>query len=413
MLESQGSSLIAFICAALFATSLSFLFIPKSDFYCKISMPLVVTSLQIVYAVLIARIWRIHKTSCLALVDRSESMVVDYMSFVDCFAGWRNQRSQSNNDSTFVKKGVTSAHLARVVAFITTPQILLQILSLTVQPQKVYLDLNYDESIGRTECTATDSSGNALSYWKSIQTYGTLFLVLTSILASILSNLGRDLTSLFNEAKNLKGALLISNILMLFFLGMILVLDEETTLSPNIEYIVRIAMVVSTMTNLVIRTMLPKFRMIWRGDTIILPSNNWRDALNGGALIEVTDTSRMNSTPGHKGASDGSVNENNIPENNEDTETRNNKDSIRSRIGHHSASSPPIVIRNEEAPPTNLLVRLKENEYLFREINSLTMSGQPVPQALWEKARFANLSLGEVFQKRVQFDWATENEEHL
>lgn len=63
MLLTQGSFLALFLVAALIATVATFLLEPRNQLYCNIGIPLVLTSTQLLYAISLGRLWRIHAIS--------------------------------------------------------------------------------------------------------------------------------------------------------------------------------------------------------------------------------------------------------------------------------------------------------------------------------------------------------------
>lgn len=265
---TQGCFLIVFLLAALVATVSSFLLEPKNTAYCQAGAPIVLISLQLVFAITIGRLWRINAVISPLLMNtlRHER-------------GWKTQLLRWARKCTFqtpplvsrrfvhksvqLRRQITWHQLALVVALFTLPQVIIQVLSLVLQPRVWTVDFNEDESVGRAMCDS------AVPISQSILYYGYYSFILLMVILLVMAHATRGLPSLFNETQVIFDATVSSLVVLILGLGVIFVTRSPTT-SPGVEYFVWVLLIQSLIMNTTLRIMLPKLRMVWRNETVLV-----------------------------------------------------------------------------------------------------------------------------------------------
>ena len=290
---TQGNFLIVFLVAALVASVASFLLEPANDVYCLIQHPIIMISLHLVYAITFGRLWRINSVVSPLLVEtlrqrhhvgvwtrlytwmrrssdfvlgrssttQSDSLVSDSMAMSSSL-----RNSSSSSHPRKLRKQVTAWQLTTVIVVITLPQVVLQVLALALQPRERIDDLNADESKGRAYCASNDGD---LSIAAQIDMYG--YYAFGALILSLLlmAHATRNLPSLFNETRVIFDSAVTTLTLLVVGVGIILATEDPTT-SPAVKYMVSVAIVLSTTLNISVRIMMPKLRMVWRGETVVV-----------------------------------------------------------------------------------------------------------------------------------------------
>jgi hypothetical protein len=78
-----------------------------------------------------------------------------------------------------------------------------------------------------------------------------------------------QLPSLFNETKVIFETALSSIVLLVLGLGVIVVTDDPET-TPSVTYLVIVVWTLSIALNMSLRIMMPKLRMVWRNEKVIV-----------------------------------------------------------------------------------------------------------------------------------------------
>jgi 7 transmembrane sweet-taste receptor of 3 GCPR len=271
---SQGDFLLAFLFAAVLATISAFLLEPKSDAHCRLSYPLLFIPIQLMYAITVGRLWRIHAVISPLLIEHlnkgktslAQRFVesLTYISFHLSNLFIRKQKGgRSRSVAGSVKQQISQFQLALVVALFTLPQFVIQLLAFIFQPQKRVIEFNIDESVGRASC---DSGVDTA---RSLITYSFCLLVLLVVILLFMAHSSRKLPSLFNETRVIYDSTFLSVVVMCLGVGVIALTSGPDT-SPNVEYLVSLVLVLTITLNSAVRIMMPKLRMVWNGEVIIV-----------------------------------------------------------------------------------------------------------------------------------------------
>jgi cadmium resistance protein CadD (predicted permease) len=261
---TQGYFLIVFLVAALVLVVASFLFEPKNDFYCNASFPIVLISAQLLYAITIGRLWRINAVISPLLMKTLRQKkgwgrrMMDYLSSITSCEAIPRRRKPKN-----LRKQISHWQLAAVIALFTLPQVVIQVLSLILQPQSLMIQYNEDESEGRVMCDS------GLDMKASLRDYGFWVFLMLILLLLFMAQTTSQLPSLFNETKVIYESALFSIVLLLMGLGVIVVTDDPST-SPAVGYLVCVVWALSIATNTSLRIMLPKLQMVWRNEKVVV-----------------------------------------------------------------------------------------------------------------------------------------------
>jgi len=280
---SQAPFLVMSRIAAIAATLCTFLFNPKTDMYCRLRDPLVLIPLQIIYAVMIGRLWRISVVISPLLtiaIDKDKdnngprhwssmicrkffsglTKVSQIGDKISCRGGSAKRHSLSKGP---LRSKVTNFQLGKVVLLFTIPQIVIQILALVLQPSQLAVTYNNDLSVGRTVCSPQDTNASSLSVW------GWYILLLFFLLILFLAYESRMLPSLFNETPAIFNTVLTSIIVIAVGLATIR-LSESPTTSPDVAYLLRVLIVMTMTLTVSLRIMLPKIRLARSGKPILI-----------------------------------------------------------------------------------------------------------------------------------------------
>ncbi len=262
---SQGRFLILFEVAGLWASASAVLLEPKNDVYCNLYNPMIFVPLQLLFSITIGRLWRIQAVISPLLVRKLHQERSFARRFGNAMSDATScscmKRGRQNHSSP--RRTVTSHQLARVVALFTLPQIILQIVGGILNPDAVTIDFNASESVGRQICESRVHS------WQDFRTYSVFLLLLLFIVLLAVSYACRQLPSLLNETSSISNSTIESLIALIIGFAVIAITDAPTT-SPDISYLVSVLMVLTLTLNSTWRIMLPKLRMVWRGETVVI-----------------------------------------------------------------------------------------------------------------------------------------------
>jgi hypothetical protein len=256
---SQAPFLVVYLLAALVATASSVLFQPRSDLWCRLARPLVFISMQLFYSVTLGRLWRVHAVVSPLLKNRLQRARSSKRGFGGRFSAMTCCPSRRVS----LRKEISNSKVVGIVAMCTLPQIVLQVLGLVLQPAVKSIEYNEDESVGRCVCD------DGVKIQKSIQFYSLCVLGILVLVLLIMAHIARQLPSLLNESRVIYDSTLSSVLLMILGIGVIAVTNSPTT-SPNVSYMVYVILVLSSTLNSSLRIMLPKLKMAWNGQVILV-----------------------------------------------------------------------------------------------------------------------------------------------
>jgi hypothetical protein len=258
---SQVDFLVVFLVSALIATVSAFLLQPKNDLYCQIRLPMILIPIQVMYSITLGRLWRISAViSPLLLEHYRKSMKhnVWQARLVRWFA-----RIRCGDKKQGLRRTVSSTRLALVVVCFAFPQVVFQACSAWLQPQHRVTDLNEDESLGRARCS------NGMSPSKSILNYGIAALVVLILTLLVMAFSSRKLPSLFNETAIIYSTAF-DSIYLLILGSVIIAVTNDMSTSQDMEYFVWIMAILSITLGSSLRVMLPKLKMVWKGETVVV-----------------------------------------------------------------------------------------------------------------------------------------------
>lgn len=269
---SQGDFLIVFLICALASTISSFLLVPKNDTYCRISHPLILIPIQLMYAITVGRLWRIHAVISPLLLEHInkgrpglterfvEAITILSFKMLNLFVCKKEKRRKNSGG---VKQQISQFQLALVVTLFTLPQVVMQLVALLIQPLKREIDFNEDGSSGRATC----SSGVPPS--QDLMMYSFLLLFLLVVILLVMAHSSRKLPSLFNETRVIYDSTFLSMVLFLLGGGVVALTNRPGT-SPDVQYLVTLVLLLSITLQSAVRIMVPKFKMVWKNETVIV-----------------------------------------------------------------------------------------------------------------------------------------------
>ena len=263
---SQGNFLIVFLLAGLWASVAAILLEPKNDVYCNLVNPMIFVPLQLMFSITIGRLWRIQAVVSPLLIRKlkqERSFANRFgraMGDFTTFAWWHRQRSSKTN----VRRTISSRQLARVVSLFTLPQVIMQIVGGSLHPDEATIDFNENESIGRQICESRIDNP-----WRDFRTYSVILLLLLFIILLVVSYACRKLPSLLNETSSISNSTIESLVALVIGFA-IIAITESPSSSPDIAYLVSVLMVLTLTLNSTWRIMLPKLRMVWRGENVVI-----------------------------------------------------------------------------------------------------------------------------------------------
>jgi hypothetical protein len=260
---SQAPFLLVFLLAALTATVSSVLCEPRNDLWCNLSQPLVMIPLQLFYAITLGRLWRIHAVVSPLLRDRIHRSTAKRETD-GCFGRlWQKTSLFKSNGPRNFRKVVSPAKVVWIVLICTIPQVILQVISWNLQPHSKVVVYNEDQSIGRCICD------DGMDSVHSIQNYSYYLLLLLVLCLLLMAHVSRKLPSLLNESTVIYDTTLVSVLLGVLGFGVNAATAGPTT-SPDVAYMIRIFVVLSITLNSALRIMVPKLRMVWSNQVILV-----------------------------------------------------------------------------------------------------------------------------------------------
>ncbi|KAG7366843.1 7 transmembrane sweet-taste receptor of 3 GCPR domain containing protein [Nitzschia inconspicua] len=253
---SQAPFLVVFLFASFLATVSSLLFDPRNNWMCLLAYPAVFTSLQLMFAVTLGRLWRINAVVSPLLrnrLQRGKSKEHVRALIPACCPSRR----------TNIRREINHKKVSLIVALCSLPQIVLQLLSMLLQPSEKSIEFNPDESIGRCVCD------DGVKAKQSIAFYAMVVLFLLILVLLVMAHSARQLPSLLNESSVIFGVTGTSALLAILGFAVIAITDDPT-ISPDVSYLVHIILVLSMTLNSSIRIMMPKLKMVWSGQAVMV-----------------------------------------------------------------------------------------------------------------------------------------------
>ena len=115
----------------------------------------------------------------------------------------------------------------------------------------------------------------------SLSTYALCTFLLLVLVLLIMAHISRQLPSLLNESAVIYDSTLATVLLGILGGGVAAITNTPTT-SPDIPYLIQVILILSMTLNTTLRTMLPKLKMVWSGQTILVSQlvSDHRQALN-------------------------------------------------------------------------------------------------------------------------------------
>jgi hypothetical protein len=446
MKMSQGNFVILIQVAALFATISSFLFDPQSDIYCQLSIPLTTIPMQFMLSIVFGLLLRIvtimgglmdwsnpqtkkdtkrhlkRLTHAVRLSIRSAGVTsISTSEFTAGSShGFKGPMKRATSTSRRLQRKFSAAWLWFVIIGVTLPQVLLQIFSASFLPRYLDTSLNDDESLGRYTCGAQDEN------LENLQVFGTI-LVLSLTLATAIYQAykSRNLPAIFNEAASVSIALVTTLGISTLAITLIMATDQPMS-SPAVQYLMLVAIVLNFCLNVVVRLVLPKLRLIWKGEKVVvstiltdhrkkqrarsnMPSTTVPLATTPNALVgiissiddQLNDTEIERKGKGSKNSAIGCTAESEemkVPESidEDDVLGSNSLNSKGINCGQQEgrASRKPqddmnecIAITNGYAPPSNLTVNVLHLHREVAHINERVLSALVVSKKDWVSFR--------------------------
>ena len=267
---AQGRFLIAFVLAGLSAVIGSVLLEPRNDIYCQWGLSAVLMSLQLFYAITVGRVWRIYSVISPAVLQAMDCQPDDTWAhtlfftplqrYTSWLLNWENRTRPKRLYKTF-----TETQLLLVIAILTIPQVVIQVLAAVYQPWQLALEMNADESIGRQYCALPED----LSYGSTIFYYGMYLFIMLLLMLLIMARATRGLPSLFNESQVIFNSLVSSIFLLVLGLGVVFGTSSPTT-SPGVPYLVAVVIILFVTLQSSLRLILPKLKLAWKNESIIV-----------------------------------------------------------------------------------------------------------------------------------------------
>lgn len=475
---SQGSFLILLQVAGIIATACSFLYNPKSHAYCILQSPLTLIPLQFMLAIVFGRLRRIIRImeplmnwnapqSSRNVKSGLKAWKRSFMNNRPCSLSSSSSREKGSTNSSrgskagsqssmlgdetaqtetpkrtrpfwkpkmfcqasSIRQQFTARRLWIVIAVITSPLVILEAVGMAVFQPELTLHMNAEQSTGRYECGTNESHVYFLS--------STAILLFTIFLCLFEAQRSRRLPGLFNEAESVSFALMSS--LLIGGLGFAVILvSGDATADPNTPYIMEVIVVVYIATILVVRLTVPKLRLIFNGEQVVIANllSEHRKSRQGktestesngiSGIKESLQVSDRSTFKGVSGVSDSfqssgkreSVDSLETGERNEsftlDTtlshaipsiseteksvhfdESASKKVKFDSPLNNASSNTPeessrtkdPLIIREGQEPPDRLMFRVLTHSNVMSRINERMLSGLLVNRDDWEKMK--------------------------
>jgi hypothetical protein len=420
---TQGYFLIVMLVAALVMVVSSFLFEPQNDFYCNASFPIILTSGQLLHAITLGRLWRINAVISPLLITtfRQKKSVIRRMmeSLMSAVGSKIKPRKQTPKN---LRKKISSWQLALVAALLTLPQAFLQILAIVLQPESVSIELNEDESQGRVMCDP------GFDMKSSLRDYGLWMFLLLVFSLLFMAHATSQLPSLFNESKVIYESTLFSVVLLVLGFGVIAVTDDPTA-SPAVSYLVSVFSTLSVAANTSLRIMLPKLRMVWRNEKVVVSKlvsdhakhvreEDARYANSGDELADEIYAAPATAVgkDSYRKSSSTEFTTPSVPEMSPPGSSGMplNAESFKRRLHALPSQRWPlsnkIMVQCDKTPARRLVLKMVHLQEKLMAVNNHIISGVQVSEEEWMSVRDLIGTLGSTFHDDVDFVWENKND---
>lgn len=214
-------------------TATAFVFMPTRDIYCNLHGVLIILPLTLMASILVGRLWRVYSTLRIALSigDKHEKRQHGLggqrlMDFLSCLASlhtlFKGEYVGSRRSS--LRRQVSDADLLRVLFLLTLPQLILQILGVSLYQREITIVFNDDGDVGRPVC-------DLATRWPILA--GEIYIGLLFVMAIIAAYTSRELPSIFNEKNAIFMTASMNGVVLFFVLSMIFIF-ERSILDPNV-----------------------------------------------------------------------------------------------------------------------------------------------------------------------------------
>uniref|UniRef100_A0A7S3DMP9 G-protein coupled receptors family 3 profile domain-containing protein n=1 Tax=Entomoneis paludosa TaxID=265537 RepID=A0A7S3DMP9_9STRA len=178
----------------------------------------------------------------------------------------QQQQQPPTGNPRKVRTQVTEWQLTSLVALLVAPQLILQVLAVTLQPLHQSISFNDEESVGRVVC---EPRNDDLAIGQRIATYGYIVFGLLVLGLLLMAFQSRQLPSLFDESSKIFDSTL-TTVTILVMGTAILIVTATPETSPSVNYLVSIFVILSVTVNTSLRILWNQLGMIWRGETVIV-----------------------------------------------------------------------------------------------------------------------------------------------
>eukprot|EP00591_Stephanopyxis_turris_P000918 CAMPEP_0195518778 /NCGR_PEP_ID=MMETSP0794_2-20130614/13650_1 /TAXON_ID=515487 /ORGANISM="Stephanopyxis turris, Strain CCMP 815" /LENGTH=709 /DNA_ID=CAMNT_0040647803 /DNA_START=40 /DNA_END=2169 /DNA_ORIENTATION=+ len=390
----QGAFLIVFLTAALFPTVGSFLLNPKNDVYCNLQGIFILIPLQFMYAITVARLWRIYAVMSphIKKGKLKKNSISGYI--FDCLTWFSSVNLTSCCQSSL--QGITSTprisisrlQLAKVVSLFTLPMVLMQVLRVIFEPKILAFKFNSDQSVGRAYCKSPNSEYGPLEITSAALLLGIFMFLLFMAYTS------RHLPSFLNESHQIYNAALIT-VLVVAIGIFIIIITYSTSASPDAQYVLSVLIVICVTMNMSFGIIYPKLKIIWSGQKVV--------------ISKLMSDERQTLQP--KDDNERKVDNVRVPIPSSFQEAEDAGHSWQPRTKQTSETNPTdsmIWVTDNDSPPRSLVLRMVGANEVLDQVTQRITSGLQVSRNDWEDIRGVCSDLGIVFDSRVKFEWEQE-----
>ena len=409
MALTQGHFLIVYLVAAMVVTSASSMFDPRNSFDCRFGVPVVLVSAHLMYSVMLGRLWRInsvgkfsfHGYSCVAHFVRLPLMLVSPL-----LAQTLRQRERSSLLSVFhrqetkeLRKTVSWQNVALRVALFLGPQVVLQLAAVILQPAQSAVVFNADETTGRPHCCVD------VPIWQTISVYGYACFALLVLILLVTAYETKNLPSLFNETRDIFDSTLGTVVVLLLGLGILQVASRADS-SPEIDLLVREALILTGTLNATIRVIMPKLRMIWRGETVLVSKvmSDHRERVHSKDILYLKKQRRSRKRS-QVGLSESAIRSSHQGSHSSGETSFDFCDFDEEEPDGSFYRTGKMVVKRNEAPERRLVLKLFQAQNRLTKITESIVSGSVVPEEDWIQLRQTSHSLSHMFHHEVEFFW--------
>jgi hypothetical protein len=256
---TQGKFILAMLFSGLFATCSLVLVEHKNDVYCHLYQPFVTLPMHIMFAILVGRMWRIRaiiSPLLLLTLEKKENWTTKFVNIIEWITRLEGLGERVKTRDKKIRRTITDGQLMRVIVLLCFPQVIVQILILTIGDQ------GFSNTAGYETCKETyfNSPLGILSF---------TFLLGLFVTLLVLAGTSRNLPSLFNETRSMLDVAVTA--LRMTCLGAILIVATHTYPSATtVQYLVFAFLAGVTIVHTCIRITWPKLAMAQSGGRIVV-----------------------------------------------------------------------------------------------------------------------------------------------